>query len=97
VYGAAKGLIERYVQGMQHRFARTPLRVCLVKPGPTLTPMTAHLLESSLRLADASAVAASIVSGMKKNKAVIYAPPHWALIMRVLRSLPAALFNRLDL
>ena len=97
VYGAAKGLVDRYVQGMQHRFAGSPLHVSLIKPGPTLTPMTAHLLGGRLRLANVYEVAATIVAGLEKGKPVIYAPGYWALIMRVIRSLPDALFNRLDL
>src|SRR5690606_23129405 len=34
VYGAAKGLVARYAQGLQHRFAGSPVKVVLVKPGP---------------------------------------------------------------
>jgi short-subunit dehydrogenase len=43
VYGAAKGLVARYAQGLQHRLAKTQIRVVLIKPGPTDTPMTTGL------------------------------------------------------
>lgn len=97
IYGAAKGMLERYAQGLQHRLAGTAVNVCLVKPGPTLTPMTAHLQDSGLPLADVEAVADSIVKAVAKGRAVIYAPGKWALIMLVIRHLPRFIFNRLDI
>jgi len=97
VYGAAKGLVARYVEGMQHRLAGSgsPLRVVLVKPGPTATPMTAHLPPRGLAPVDA--VACRIVQGSQAGTAVVYAPGKWALIMAVIRHLPAAVFNRMDI
>lgn len=97
IYGAAKGMLERYAQGLQHRLAGTAVNVCLVKPGPTLTPMTAHLQDSGLPLADVEAVADGIVKAVAKGRAVIYAPGKWALIMLVIRHLPRFIFNRLDI
>ncbi|MDA8752789.1 SDR family NAD(P)-dependent oxidoreductase [Halieaceae bacterium] len=97
VYGAAKGLLERYAQGLQHRLAGTDVHVSLVKPGPTLTPMTAHLTDSGPGLADVQAVARVIVNGLRRRKAVIYAPGKWRLIMLIIRHLPRFIFNRLDI
>ena len=97
VYGAAKGLVGRYAQGLQHRFAKTGVRVVLVKPGPTDTPMTAHLKQAGARLADADAVAAAIVRAVARGTPVLYAPAKWWLIMQVIRHLPSRIFNRLDL
>ncbi len=94
-YGAAKGLVDRYLQGMQHRFARGPLKLVLVKPGPTATPMTAHL--SPRGLAPVEAVAQRIVDGIAAGKPVVYAPPKWWLIMMVIRHLPRFVFNRMDI
>jgi decaprenylphospho-beta-D-erythro-pentofuranosid-2-ulose 2-reductase len=97
VYGAAKGLVERYLQGLQHRFAGTALNVVLIKPGPTDTPMTAHLKAQGARLADVASVAHTIVQQMQLGKQVIYAPARWALIMMVIRHLPRFVFNRMDI
>ena len=97
IYGAAKGLVERYAQGLQHRLAATPVRVCLIKPGPTATPMTAHLQSQGARLASADAVAADIVRGMAAGKAVVYTPAKWWLIMNVIRHLPRAIFHKLNI
>jgi decaprenylphospho-beta-D-erythro-pentofuranosid-2-ulose 2-reductase len=96
VYGAAKGLVTRYVQGLQHRLANTGVRVVLIKPGPTDTPMTAHLKQQCV-LASVEGVAKQIVLGVKRGKPVVYAPAKWALIMMVIRHLPAIIFNRLEI
>jgi short-subunit dehydrogenase len=95
VYGAAKGLVTRYAQGLQHRFAHTPIKIILIKPGPTATAMTAHL--SQRGLASAEAVAATIVQGIAQGKTVIYAPAKWAVIMMIIIHLPAFIFNKLDI
>ncbi len=97
VYGASKSLLERYAQGLQHRFARSGFRVCLVKPGPTATPMTARLQGEGLKFAPVDAVAATIVRGIRRGRPVIYAPGKWAVIMMVIRHLPRFIFNRLDI
>jgi hypothetical protein len=97
VYGAAKGLVERYAQGMQHRLAHSSVRVVLVKPGPTDTPMTAHLKASSVRLTPVESVAAAIVQGLNGTGDTIYVPARWRLIMTIIRCLPRFVFNRLDI
>jgi decaprenylphospho-beta-D-erythro-pentofuranosid-2-ulose 2-reductase len=94
-YGAAKGLVDRYVQGMQHRFARTKIMVTLVKPGPTATPMTAHMDTS--KMAPVADVAADIVAGIEAGKPVVYTPGKWRIIMMVIRHMPRFIFNRLEI
>lgn len=95
VYGAAKGLIDRYAQGLQHRFAATAVKIVLIKPGPTATPMTAHLPQRGL--ASPEAVAQAIVAAIAKGSPVVYAPARWALIMMIIRHLPRFVFNRLNI
>lgn len=97
IYGAAKGLVTRYVQGLQHRFAGTGVRVVLIKPGPTDTPMTAGFKTAGARLAPVEEVARRIVDDIQAGKRLIYAPRKWALIMLVVRHLPAFIFNKTNL
>jgi short-subunit dehydrogenase len=92
-YGATKALLATYVQGLQQRFAATEVRVCLIKPGPTATPMTAT---HRGRMAEPMDVAKVIVAGLAKGQRVIYAPTLWKLIMLVVRSIPFAIFKRLN-
>ena len=91
-YGAAKALLETYVQGLQQRLAGTKVSVSLIKPGPTATPMTAT---HTGKMADVNQVAKVIVAGMSKGKRVIYAPALWRLIMLVVRNIPFFIFKRL--
>lgn len=97
VYGAAKGLVTRYAQGLQHRFAGTGVKVVLIKPGPTDTPMTAHLKGKGTKLAPVEGVAKQIVEGVESGKPVIYVPGKWGFIMMIIRHLPIAIFNKMDI
>ena len=96
-YGACKGLVARYAEGLEHRFAGTGVRVVLIKPGPTDTPMAARQRASGRRLASVEEVARAMVRGIDAKRPVVYAPAQWALIMFVVRHLPRFIFNRLDL
>jgi len=97
VYGAAKGLVTRYTQGLQHRLANSSVHVVLIKPGPTDTPMTATLKGKGPKMADVTIVASSIVDGIAKAKPVVYAPVKWAVIMMVIRHLPRIVFKKMDI
>lgn len=97
VYGAAKGLVTRYAQGLQHRFAGTEVKVVLIKPGPTDTPMTAKFKQNGVKMASAPEVAQCIVRGIDQGKLVIYAPAKWRLIMMIIRHLPKFVFDRMDI
>lgn len=100
VYGAAKGLVTRYAQGLQHRMAlegRNGVKVVLIKPGPTATPMTAHMQAQAGKMAKVEDVARAIVDGMRAGKPVVYAPAKWALIMMVIRHLPRFVFHKMGI
>lgn len=91
-YGAGKALLETYVQGLQQRFGSSSVAVCLIKPGPTATPMTATHIGKK---AEPKAVAKVIVEGLKAKRRVIYAPSSWRLVMLVVRLIPFTIFKRL--
>ena len=97
VYGAAKGLVGRYTQGLQHRFAGTPIKVVLIKPGPTDTPMTISFKQKGMKMALAEDVAKTIIDGISNGKSVIYAPGKWQLIMLVIQHIPSLVFNKLNI
>lgn len=97
VYGSAKGLVERFAQGLQHRLAGSRLSVVLIKPGPTDTPMTAHIKQSGGSLAPVESVARDVAAALASGRAVAYAPAKWRVIMTVIKLLPAPVFNRLNI
>lgn len=92
-YGASKALIENYTQGLQQRFASSEVSVCLIKPGPTATPMTAS---HAGKMADPNSVAKVIVAGLLARRRVIYAPSLWRYIMMIVRMIPFFIFKRLS-
>ncbi|PUE59655.1 short-chain dehydrogenase [Limnohabitans curvus] len=97
VYGAAKGLVSRYAQGMQHRLAQTNVKVVLIKPGPTDTPMTSDLKAKGQKMASVEVVAQDIVKGIASGKPVVYTPGIWQVIMLVVMHLPRFVFNKLNI
>ncbi len=96
-YGAAKGMVSRYMQGLQHRFANSAVKAILVKPGPTDTPMTAQLKSQGASLASVETVANDIVRAVDGGKTLVYTPTRWKYIMAVICHIPSFIFNRLDL
>jgi len=94
-YGACKGLVERYAQGLDHRLARQGVKVVLVKPGPTDTPMAADHKAAGRKLASPQEVAERMVKAIDAGRFEVYAPARWTLIMAVVRNLPRFVFNRL--
>lgn len=97
VYGAAKGLVTRYAQGLQHRFAGSGVKVVLIKPGPTDTPMTSSLKDRGVKLASPDLVAEQIVKAINSGASIVYTPKRWGLIMTIIRHFPSILFNKLDI
>ncbi len=97
VYGASKGFVERYMQGLRHRLWNTGVSVTLIKPGPTDTPMTAQLKQKGAALAPVEDVAAACVKGIARGRAVVYAPARWRPVMLVIRNLPEFVFNRMNI
>ena len=97
IYGAAKGMIARYAQGLQHRVGGTKVNVVLIKPGPTDTPMTAHLKIKNANLAPVKVVARTIVDSVDRGRAVVYAPGKWQLIMWVIRNIPSFIFKKMNI
>ena len=97
VYGASKGMVARYAEGLQHRFAQTDVRIVMIKPGPTDTPMASDFKAKGMKLAPVDEVAAVIVNGMNRGVRTIYAPGRWRYIMCIIRHLPFFVFGRLDI
>ena len=98
IYGASKALIDRYMQGLQHRIGLLGSNVTatLIKPGPTQTPMTAGISGKG-KMATPEQVAKDIVDGIHANKRVIYTPSKWAIIMMIIRHLPFFILKKMDI
>jgi len=97
VYGAAKGLVARFTEGLRNRLAKSGVQVLLVKPGFVDTPMTADFDKKGLLWAQPEAVAAGILSAIEAKRDVVYLPRFWRWIMLIIRHIPERVFKRLSL
>lgn len=94
IYGAAKGALAIFLQGLRQRLHPAGVRVLTLKPGPVNTPMTAGMAKGLL-WAQPDTVAQGIYRAIRRGHDVVYLPGFWLIIMSVLRALPESLFKRL--
>jgi decaprenylphospho-beta-D-erythro-pentofuranosid-2-ulose 2-reductase len=96
VYGAAKGGVQIFLQGLRARLFRSNVTVLTIKPGFVDTPMTAAVRKNRL-FADAARVGRGIHGAIARRQDVVYLPWFWGPVMAVLNSLPERVFKRLHL
>lgn len=96
VYGAAKGGLSIFLQGMRNRLHAKGVAVLTIKPGFVDTPMTASFKKGAL-WAKPEQVAKGIVKAIEKRRDEVYLPAFWKWIMLVIRQIPESLFKRLSL
>ena len=95
-YGAAKGGLERYVQGLRGRLHDKHIRVVLIKPGMVDTPMTAHLKKGPL-FAKPETVARRIVKSFTGGPETVYTPWIWRIIMSIIKIIPEKIFKKMSI
>lgn len=93
-YASAKAGLDSYARGLRAACRPHGVHVVLIKPGPTATPMTAHL-RPGLLWGTPEAAGDAIVAAIAARRAVRYVPAYWRAIMFVVRLLPDALAARL--
>lgn len=95
-YGAAKGGLALYLQGLRNRLAQGNTHVLTVKPGFVDTPMTEDLPGMFL-VASPERVVSDILRAYQQRRDVVYTPWFWRYIMLLIRLIPERLFKRLRL
>lgn len=93
-YGAAKGGLTHYLEGLRSRLRPAGVRVHNFKLGPVDTPMTVGHAKTAV-FAQPGPVADAIVRGFGSRRHAIYVPWFWRWIMLVVRNLPEPIFQRL--
>ena len=96
VYGAAKGGLDRFLQGLRNRLFRSGVAVVTIRPGLVETPMTAGM-KRSLLFVSARRVGLGIHRAIERRRNVVYIPWFWRPIMAVIKGLPESIFKRLQL
>lgn len=92
-YGAAKGGLTIYLQGVRSRLYGRGIRIVTVHLGPVDTPMTvAH--EKNIFFSRKEDVARAIVAARSSGPCEAYIPWFWRPIMLAVRNMPEWLFQR---
>lgn len=97
VYGAAKGMVTLFLQGLRNRLAKANVDVVTIKPGFVDTPMTAELDKGGPLWAKPEQIATGIIKAMQKGKSEVYLPWFWWGIMLIIKHIPEANFKRMSL
>jgi len=96
VYGAAKGMLSIFLQGLRNRLFDKGVHVLDIKPGFVDTPMTAEFPKGPL-WAKPEAIAAAIVKAVDKKTNTLYTPWFWMGIMMIIRNVPEFIFKKMKL
>ncbi len=97
VYGASKGMLALFLQGLRNRLSGRGIQVLTIKPGFVDTPMTAAFERKGLLWATPDRVAAGIVRAIERRRDVVYLPWFWRPIMLLIQHIPERVFKRLSL
>jgi decaprenylphospho-beta-D-erythro-pentofuranosid-2-ulose 2-reductase len=93
-YGAAKGALNVFLQGMRSRLYLAGVKVTTLKLGPVDTPMT-ETHKKTVLFGKPKSVARDIVDAMDRGVAEAYVPSFWGAIMPLVRNTPEGLFQKL--
>jgi len=93
-YGAAKGALNVYLQGLRTRLYASGVSVTTLKLGPVDTPMTRDH-KKHLLFGKPQSVARSILHALDTEVPEAYVPSFWRATMPIVRNTPEWLFQRL--
>ncbi len=97
IYGAAKGGLTLFLQGLRNRLHKSGCSVTTVKPGFIDTPMTSDIEKGGPLWATPEKVAVDIYKAAQKGKNEIYTPNFWMPIMLIIKNIPETIFKKLSL
>lgn len=96
IYGAAKGAVSIYLQGLRNRLTHCGTTVITIKPGLVDSPMTSKFTKSAL-WSQTDLVGYGIYRAIKNRRDVVYLPWFWLPIMGIIKLIPEFVFKRLRL
>ena len=96
LYGSSKAALSTYLSGLRVRLASAGVKVVDVKPGFVDTAMT-YGRAGVFAVASPETVARDILRGIERDRATVYSPWFWRLVMGIIRALPDAVFKRFSL
>lgn len=96
IYGAAKGSVSIFLQGLRNRLSKSNVKVITIKPGMVDTPMTANMPKNPL-FAKPQDVGRLIYKSINSGKEIAYVPGYWRLIMLIIKLIPEFIFKKMSL
>jgi len=96
VYGAAKGGLSLYLDGLRNRLDRQGVKVLTLKLGFVDTEMT-YGKRGLFLVASPEQVARIAWRTLQKPSGIYYIPRFWRIILLVIRLIPESVFKRLKL
>ena len=94
LYGASKAGLAAYLNGLDHRYYSSGLRVICVRPGFVKTGMTAGLRPPPFA-GEPDQVAKDVRAALLCPRPVVYTPLVWELVMTAISVLPRAVMRRI--
>ena len=94
VYGAAKGALSLFLQGLRNRLYPHGVRAITIKPGFVDTAMTRGK-EGLFWVISADRAAEIILKKAGRGVVTAYVPARWRLVMIIVRSIPSFIFSKL--
>jgi decaprenylphospho-beta-D-erythro-pentofuranosid-2-ulose 2-reductase len=94
IYGSSKAGMDAFYSGLADALVGSGIKVVVVRPGQVRTKMTAHLADAPLTTTP-EAVAAAVVSAVRRGRHTVWVPGRMRYVGTVLRHLPRPVFRRL--
>ena len=96
IYGASKSALITYLQGLRMKMYKHNVHVITVLPGYIDTIMAYGRIRNSLAVSPQYA-ARKIYKLVKSKRNIVYIPPVWWLVMKIIKFIPESIFKRLSL
>jgi decaprenylphospho-beta-D-erythro-pentofuranosid-2-ulose 2-reductase len=94
IYGSSKAGMDAFYSGLADALVGSGVKVVVVRPGQVRTKMTVHLADAPLTTTP-EAVAAAVVSAVRRGRHTVWVPGKMRYVGTVLRHLPRPVFRRL--
>jgi short-subunit dehydrogenase len=96
IYGASKSALTTYLEGLRGMMFRHNVQITTVLPGYVDTPMSYGKVKGVLAVSP-NYVAKKIYNLTEKKRDIVYLPPIWWLILKVIKFIPGTIFKRLKM
>jgi len=97
LYGATKGAMTTYAQGLRNRMHRHGVSVTTIKPGFVDTKMTFGMKLPPALTASAEQAGRDIYRAVARGKDVAYVRWFWRYIMMIIRAIPEWQFKKMSM